>query len=107
MVDALERWGPDPHEPTKTAYSHVHSDGKYSRFDMLALPEQAHRQARFASLMGALQDTAPYDLKHTAEGYPWDSLGEGAVVVDVGGSIGRTARALIEAHPNMRVIVQE
>ncbi|KAH7309793.1 O-methyltransferase-domain-containing protein [Stachybotrys elegans] len=47
-----------------------------------------------------MQDT---DLK----AYPWDSLPEGAVVVDMGGSGGHFARDLAETHVSFSVIVQD
>lgn len=108
LVAAAERWGTDPQELDQTAFSHVHSNGQLSRFDLLALPENRHREIRFANLMKALQATEAYDLKHTVSGYDWRGLGENALVVDVGGSsMAATAQALVKAFSNLNVIVQE
>ncbi|KAJ6461735.1 O-methyltransferase [Mycena sanguinolenta] len=41
------------------------------------------------------------------KGFPWASLPEGAVVVDVGGGIGSAALLLGQMHPHLRVIVQD
>lgn len=108
LVAASERWGPDPQELDQTAFSHVHSNGELSRFGLLALPQNRHREVRFAKLMKALQATEPYDLKHTVSGYDWRGLGENALVVDVGGSsMAATAQALVRAFPNLNIVVQE
>ncbi|KAF8206050.1 O-methyltransferase-domain-containing protein [Mycena galopus ATCC 62051] len=41
------------------------------------------------------------------DAFPWASLPEGAVVVDVGGGIGSAALLLGQKHPHLRVIVQD
>jgi 6-hydroxytryprostatin B O-methyltransferase len=95
-------------ELDQTAFSHVHSNGELSRFDLLALPENSYREIRFANLMKALQATEPYDLKHTVSGFDWEGLGDQALVVDVGGSsMAATAQAIVTAFPNLTVVVQE
>lgn len=108
LVAALDRWGADSQELDQTAFSHVHSNGELSRFDLLALPENRHREIRFANLMKALQATEPYDLKHTVSGYDWKALGDQALVVDIGGSsMAATAQALVREFPNLNFVVQE
>lgn len=108
LVAALDRWGPESQELDQTAFSHIHSDGRLSRFDLLALPENEHREIRFANLMKALQATEPYDLKHTVSGYDWTALGEQALIVDIGGSsMAATAQALVKSFSNLSVVVQE
>lgn len=107
LVAAAEKWGTDAQELEQTPYSLVHSGGKLSRFSLLALPEHKDREVRFGKLMRALQSTEAYDLRHTATGYPWQDLGNDALVVDVGGNTGATAQTLARYHPNLRIIVQE
>lgn len=108
LVAASKRWGTDSQEPDQTAFSHAHSNGELSRFDLLALPENKHHEVRFAKLMKALQATEGYDLKHTVNGYDWQGLGDQALVVDVGGSsMAATAQALVREFPNLSVVVQE
>lgn len=107
LVAAAKRWHPDSQELEESAFSHTHADGRLSRFDILTLPCNKHREIRFEKLMRALQSTEPYDLKHTVLGYRWQDLGPGALVVDVGGSTGATAQALVAHYSNMHVIVQE
>ncbi|KAJ7309358.1 S-adenosyl-L-methionine-dependent methyltransferase [Mycena albidolilacea] len=41
------------------------------------------------------------------DAFPWTSLPDGAVVVDVGGGIGSAALCLAQKHPHLRVIVQD
>jgi 6-hydroxytryprostatin B O-methyltransferase len=108
LVAAITRWGQDSQEHSQTAFSHVHSDGELSRFALLARSENRHREIKFANLMKALQATEPYDLKHTVDGYDWESLGERALVVDVGGSsVAATAQAVVKAYSNLTIVVQE
>ena len=38
-------------------------------------------------------------------GYDWDTLGQGATVVDIGGSDGHVNMSLAQAHPDLRFIV--
>lgn len=40
-------------------------------------------------------------------GYPWASLPDGAVVVDIGGSDGHVGRLISQANQNIQVIVQD
>ncbi|KAF2484753.1 O-methyltransferase-domain-containing protein [Neohortaea acidophila] len=106
LVAATEKWGGDAMEREQTPYSLAHCDGKLSRFDYLALPGNQHREARFANLMRALQATEGYKLDYTVQGYNWQDLGDGATVVDVGGSMGATAQAIAQAT-NLNFIVQD
>ncbi|KAL8713750.1 MAG: hypothetical protein Q9220_002276 [cf. Caloplaca sp. 1 TL-2023] len=41
------------------------------------------------------------------EGYPWDSLGTGATVVDAGGSDGHVSMSLAGKHPDIHFVVQD
>ena len=43
---------------------------------------------------------------HSA-GFSWDALPEGSVLVDVGGGIGAQSIIVAEAHPHMRVVVED
>ena len=44
--------------------------------------------------------------QHLALGYPWETVCQGAEVVDVGGGTGNTTSLLAERHPHLRIIVQ-
>ena len=39
--------------------------------------------------------------------FDWASLPAGAFVVDVGGGIGKSGRAIVESHPSVKVVVQD
>ncbi|KAL8950913.1 MAG: hypothetical protein Q9222_003079 [Ikaeria aurantiellina] len=41
------------------------------------------------------------------EGYPWDSLGDGATVIDVGGSDGHVSLSLARRYPQIRFVIQD
>lgn len=40
-------------------------------------------------------------------GFSWEDLPEGSVLVDVGGGIGATSIIVAEAHPHLRVVVED
>ena len=66
-------------------------------------PEKA---TRFASAMQAFGEGPDISPDFLVNGFAWASLGP-ALVVDVGGSNGSVSRAIAEAHPNLRLIVQD
>ena len=41
-----------------------------------------------------------------ALGYPWETVCQGAEVVDIGGGTGNTTSLLAERHPHLRITVQ-
>ncbi|KNG49342.1 fusarubin cluster-methyltransferase [Stemphylium lycopersici] len=46
-------------------------------------------------------------VEHLLRAFDWESLKEGATVVDVGGGSGATAVTLATAHPKLRVVIQD
>lgn len=44
--------------------------------------------------------------QHLALGHPWETVCQGAEVVDVGGGTGNTTSLLAERHPHLRIVVQ-
>jgi O-methyltransferase domain len=44
---------------------------------------------------------------HIFQGFKWDSLPEGAVVVDVGGGIGSSSMVVAKANPKLKIINQD
>lgn len=41
------------------------------------------------------------------QGFPWDSITEDSMVVDVGGGLGAPAMVLARNHPHLHLIVQD
>lgn len=47
------------------------------------------------------------DLIGVDAGFTWEDLPQGSVLVDVGGGIGATTIIVAEAHPHLRVVVED
>ncbi|KAL9620385.1 MAG: hypothetical protein Q9160_005085 [Pyrenula sp. 1 TL-2023] len=54
-----------------------------------------------------LTSSPGFSTSSLVEGYPWSSLPEGSIVVDVGGSEGHASLAIAEVNPHLRLIVQD
>lgn len=65
------------------------------------------RGKRFASSIKAFASTTGQSISSLVSGYPWSSLPEGSTIVDVGGSKGHASVAIAEAHPSLKLIVQD
>ncbi|KAI0761034.1 S-adenosyl-L-methionine-dependent methyltransferase [Trametes elegans] len=74
-------------------------------FSWLELPEN---RTRLQSFGHAMTGTRQWETKEgILYGFPWADLPAGAVLVDVGGGIGSTSLTVAEAHPHMKVIVED
>ncbi|KAI9450108.1 S-adenosyl-L-methionine-dependent methyltransferase [Lactarius psammicola] len=91
-------------EPTKTALNKACSfeGDMWSWFER---PDNRLRLARFGSAMINLTNITPEDA--ILEGYAWEKLPPGSLVVDVGGGVGSQSLALARRHPNLRFVVQD
>ncbi|PBK67979.1 S-adenosyl-L-methionine-dependent methyltransferase [Armillaria solidipes] len=67
--------------------------------------EGAARGARFKLAMKGW--TAVTEASAAVDEYPWSTLHDGATVCDVGGGIGVISMQLVEAHPNLRIVLQD
>lgn len=47
------------------------------------------------------------DKPTTFQGFDWAALGEGSLVVDVGGGIGSTSMTLAKAFPHLKFCIQD
>ncbi|KAI0064236.1 S-adenosyl-L-methionine-dependent methyltransferase [Artomyces pyxidatus] len=75
---------------------------KASIWEWFEEPGNEWRGRRFATAM-----TGNYNPRVFMEGYDWNSLERGSVVVDVGGGIGTTVLNLAQAYPHVKYIVQD
>ncbi|KAM5545242.1 hypothetical protein V8D89_001353 [Ganoderma adspersum] len=74
-------------------------------FPWLELPENSGRLARFGQgMVGARQFESKNQILH---GFSWADLPQGAVLVDVGGGIGSQSILVAQAHPHIRVVVED
>ncbi|KAH9167779.1 S-adenosyl-L-methionine-dependent methyltransferase [Lactarius sanguifluus] len=68
-------------------------------------PNNRLRLARFGSAMTNVTNMTPEDA--IFEGYAWDKLPPGSLVVDVGGGVGSQSLTLARRHPDLRFVVQD
>ncbi len=65
----------------------------------------AEKGARLATAMKGLDDFLETSL--LVDVFPWRSLPDGATVCDLGGGIGIISMQLADAHPNLRIVLQD
>ncbi|KAF2726953.1 S-adenosyl-L-methionine-dependent methyltransferase, partial [Polyplosphaeria fusca] len=100
IVDALMQW-PASGEAAETGFALANSTSK-SIYDVLA--EEPVRGTNFALTMQAFSETPEMSLDHLSSHTIWRYCSS---VVDVGGSTGKAAVALAEAHPSLHITVQD
>jgi hypothetical protein len=71
------------------------------------LADDPCRAKRFAEAMSLFNNSPGMGPKYVVDNYDWASLGDGAIVVDVGGSLGDIATSLARQYPNISCIVQD
>ncbi|KAJ7875426.1 O-methyltransferase [Mycena leptocephala] len=74
-------------------------------FDWYDLPENAMRKTRFSFAMACSTNLEPPGA--VLSGYKWDTLPQGALIVDVGGGVGSTALQIAKATPHVKIVVQD
>ena len=105
--------------PAETAFNLAFRTDKFY-FPWLEGPGNEARFRRFGEAMkGSANWESPQAIikgaSHPREGnkltirvaFDWGALPEGATVVDVGGGIGKSGRAIVESHPSVKVVVQD
>jgi len=94
----------------KTKHSLLPTEASFSRAfdtDQLFFPwlEKTGRVRRFGTAMiGSSLWEAPDAI---LQGYPWGSLPEGSIMVDVGGGVGSLSLKVAKAHPGLRIVIQD
>jgi hypothetical protein len=88
-------------EPTKTALNKALGieGNMYSWFE---LPDNRLRLVRFSAAMTGLASGAGL-----LNGYGWEKLPPGSLVIDVGGGVGSQSLTLARRQPNLRFVVQD
>ena len=57
--------------------------------------------------MSAYAEDVRFSPQHIIDNYDWAGLGEGAMVVDVGGGFGTVSKALAKAFPGLNFVVED
>ncbi|KAH9167780.1 S-adenosyl-L-methionine-dependent methyltransferase [Lactarius sanguifluus] len=91
-------------EPTKTALNKAFGF-KGDMWDWIESLDNRLRHARFGDAMINMTNMTPEDA--ILEGYAWDKLPPGSLVVDVGGGVGSQSLTLARRHPDLRFVVQD
>lgn len=100
-VRAVDAMSKKSEEANVTGYALANGSTK-NTFELLN--EQPERAKRFAS---AMSSTSTASLDALARYFYWESLPEGSLVVDVGGSRGHVSVHLAQRFPHLRFIVQD
>lgn len=110
-VPALSKWsgGGGPLLPHQTGHNLAERTG-VPFFETIA--GDPGRARRFAVAMGFMQNMPGFQPAAALDAYDWGAVSSsasdgGAVVVDVGGSRGDFAFALVERYPSLKVVVQD
>lgn len=104
MAEASTRWGPDSTKSYETAFN-IALDTDLPFFDYLS--RNPTRMALFSEYMQSVRSSDGVSLRHLISGFAWNTIRDGGVVVDVGGSTGSAAMALAEKFPQIRLVVQD
>ncbi|KAI0761037.1 S-adenosyl-L-methionine-dependent methyltransferase [Trametes elegans] len=74
-------------------------------FQWLDLPKNRFRHQRFGH---AMTGTRSWETKEgILHGFPWADLPPDSVLIDVGGGIGSTSLTVAQAHPHIKVVVED
>ena len=91
-------------EPNEAAFQLAHRS-PLPCYEWLEQPENIASLRKFPNAMRA---TTHYNSDTVVkEGFEWDKLPEGSVVVDVAGGIGNLTMALAGTHKHLRYVVQD
>ena len=102
LIPAMRTW-PGSEEPTETGFNIANgtSDSYFKE-----VYKSASRAERVAATMSYFHSGPGFETSHIIQGFDWKSINDGTVV-DVGGSHGEVGRALVEAFPSLRCVVQD
>ncbi|KAH9888543.1 S-adenosyl-L-methionine-dependent methyltransferase [Cubamyces lactineus] len=74
-------------------------------FQWLELPENRYRLVRFGH---AMKGTSQWETKNEVlDAFPWKTLPQDAVLVDVGGGVGSTSVAIAQAYSHIHVVIED
>jgi len=99
-VEALQKW-PDAQEPARTGFSLAH--GTEDIF-FEVMKKETRRGQRYAQMLDCFRTQPAFSVQSLVDAVPWGTHG---LVVDVGGSTGLTAQAIVAKHANVKVVVQD
>lgn len=91
-------------EPNEAAFQRAHRS-PLPCYEWLEQPENILSLRKFPNAMRA---TTHYNSDTVVtQGYEWDKLPEGSLVIDVAGGIGNLTMALASTHKHLRYVVQD
>ncbi|KAM0344479.1 hypothetical protein ACHAPU_007451 [Fusarium lateritium] len=103
LTEATDRWG-DTSATNETAYNVTHKTD-LSFFDYLKTQPDINVSFHAFMKSRAVSHTGS-NAEHLLDAFDWSSLGQ-ARVVDVGGSSGSTAIMLAQAHPDLKLVIED
>ncbi|KAI4191315.1 MAG: hypothetical protein LQ348_003536 [Seirophora lacunosa] len=114
VIPALEKWGASD-QPAKSGFGIAFGldakDSKDSVFQFVAEDgegeKKGFRMRRIGNAMEGMKGDGAYNVGHAQNGFDWASLGDDAIVVDLGGSVGHLSIEIASQNPNLKCIVQD
>ncbi|KAH9994290.1 S-adenosyl-L-methionine-dependent methyltransferase [Russula vinacea] len=92
------------YEANKTAFNKAYNVNE-DIWSWMERPENRLHLVRFRASMNGLKNACPaYAI---LEGYDWELLPEGSLVVDVGGSVGAQSLTLAKHYQQLRFVIQD
>lgn len=102
LVEVAEKH-PESDQPNEAAFALAFGD---TFFEHKA--KNPDRMLKFSQVMSGLaKGNAADSATSIAEAYPWGSLPDGALVVDVGGGVGNISAAIAKANPHLKFHIQD
>lgn len=95
---------PSPTNKDETAFNRALGT-QLGVWEWYELPENKIQLARCTKTMEVGKMLLPPDA--VLEGYDWAGLEDGAIVVDVGGGVGTQGKKISNAHPHLKIVVQD
>jgi hypothetical protein len=103
LMDAIQKW-PGSEEPEHTGFALNDPKGR-SVWDVLkGDPEKSQE---LIAGMEFLQSAPVFDISWLIKDLQWDETNTPSLLVDIGGSGGTIASAILRAHPGLKAIVQD
>lgn len=104
MIKATEKYGHTTRR-NETAYNAAH-ETTLSFFEHLkSLPDLEHEFDQYMKSQSIVHQST--SVEHLLQAFEWDSLGDGALVVDVGGGSGSASITVAKAHPKLKFLIQD
>ncbi|CAJ2506511.1 Uu.00g006410.m01.CDS01 [Anthostomella pinea] len=105
LAEASELW-PSSEQMNQTALNLAY-DTSLPAFRFLSQSLEPSRADRYSRAMAGLSKRRQLTVEHLVTGYDWKSLPNDTTMVDVGGGNGYCSKAIADANPGLKFVVQD